>query len=301
MAARTHLETTRSSGLAARSPRALAVACVGLLVVSACASKEESKGAPPTATPSSTSPGTSPSGTPLPDAQPAAQPTSGSGFDLVKDGNTYTATSKDRPQIKIIVDCDDQADDGHYFSIALTIDGRSMDGPLWGNDIGLLLHDDDASYGLTNANKCVSVEVVNGRLQTRFLSGSYKNLLDTGSDDPVPMNADFYLDGSKHLVAELSGLYYVLPTVQNTTVAITTNGAVQTRVFKQPAADTLEYFDNVTFIDVDDALYGHFTIETDLRLLQLQHEVAYSRFELDYDHSFKDRGQASVTSKITFL
>jgi hypothetical protein len=103
------------------------------------------------------------------------------------------------------------------------------------------------------------------------------------------------------LVAELSGLYYMLPTTQETTFEITTKGATQRREFKQPTADTLEYFEDVTFLDVNDARFGRFTVETNIVWLQLQHEARYSRFELDFDHAYKDRGQDSVSSRVTFF
>jgi hypothetical protein len=261
-----------------------------------------SSGAPSTSGSSGT-PGTSgSSGTPAPSATTTTTPPvlGPPGFDLTKQGNTYVATSKANPQIKIEVDCDDKTDDDHYFSITPIINGKRMDGPLWETNIGLLLHDDDASYNLTNANRCVSVEVVGDRLVTKFLSGTYKNLSPTGAEKPVPMDTSFRLDTNGRLVAELTGLYYVLPTVNNTKVLITTKGTVVERTIT-PATETLEYFDNVTLLDVNDPTYGHFTIETNVVLLQLQRDLAYNRFELDFDHTFKDKGQESVTSKITFF
>jgi hypothetical protein len=221
------------------------------------------------------------------------------GFDLVEEGNTYTAVSRTNPNVKVEVDCDDQADDGHYFSITPIIDGRRLDGPLWETNIGLILHNDDASFGLTDANRCVSVDVVGDRLVTKFLSGTYRNLFMTGDDKPVPMNASFGVDSAGRLVAELTGLYYILPTANDTNVLITTNGTVVERTMT-PTTETLEYFDNVTFLEVTDPTFGHFTIETNVVLLQLQHELAYGRFEFDLDHTFKDKGQESVSSKMTF-
>jgi len=219
------------------------------------------------------------------------------GFAIVQNGANYVATSLAAPGLAVEVDCDDVDGDDHYFGITPVIDGRRLDGPLWDSHFGLITPDFDAG-----AIQCTSVENVGDRLIVKFQAGSYVNLDGAGPDLPVPLDAELYVDENLHLVAELSGIYYMLPTTADTTVNLTYNGTIdtQTQVVSNPATNYTLNFDGVTFIEVSDSVFGHFTIETSIDRLQFQVRTVDPRFELDLDHSFKDLGQQVVESRLVF-
>jgi len=219
------------------------------------------------------------------------------GFAIVKTGVNYVATSYAAPGLSVEIDCDDVAGDDHYFGITPVINGRRLDGPLWDSHFGLITPDFDAG-----AIQCTGVENVEDRLIVKFEAGSYVNLDGAGPDLPVPLDAEFYVDEDLHLVAELSGIYYMLPTTANTTVNLTYNGTTdtQTQVVSNPSTNYTLNFDGATFIDVSDSVFGHFTIETGIDRLQFQVRTVDPRFEFDLDHSFKDLGQEVVESRIVF-
>jgi len=56
-------------------------------------------------------------------------------------------------------------------------------------------------------------------------------------------------------------------------------------------------------VEIDDSRFGRMELETYVERLQLQVNrqpgVAIELFELDFDHTFKDRGQRRVMSRLS--
>jgi hypothetical protein len=218
------------------------------------------------------------------------------GFEIVEDGAHYIATSYANPDLSVEIDCDDVDSDGHYFSITPVIDGRRLEGPLWDSNFGLIVPDFDAGQ-----IECISVQNVDERLVIDIEAGSYMNLDGGGPDQPVPLLAEFFVDDDLRLHAELSGIYYILPTTQDTVADLTFDGGMtESVVVTDPPQNLTVTYDAVTFIDVSDSLFGHFTIETSIDRLQVQIRTVDPRFEFDLDHSFKELGQQVVNSHISF-
>ena len=65
----------------------------------------------------------------------------------------------------------------------------------------------------------------------------------------------------------------------------------------------LEYFDKVTRVEIDDILFGRLELDTFVERLQIQVNrqagVPIGLLELDFDHSFKDRGQRRVMTRLS--
>jgi hypothetical protein len=236
---------------------------------------------------------------PSSDNIPGLQLATEKGFKIVQKGATYTATSYSLPSLEVEIDCDDVYTDDHYFGITPILNGRRLDGALWDSHFGLITPDFDAGETAGDV-QCTTVENVADRLLINFEVGSYQNLKRDGPDKPVPLHAEFYVDEQNRLVAELSGIYYILPTTRNSTINISYGGMTQTQLVSNPTSDLLIYFDHVTYLDVFDSLFGHFTVDTNIDRLQFQVRSADPRFEFDLDHSYKDLGQEVVNSKVTF-
>jgi len=225
------------------------------------------------------------------------------GFEIVQIENNYFATSYSNHKFKVEIDCDDGAVDDHYFGITPVIDGRRLDGPLWGDVFGLITPDFDAGPAAASVIQCVSVENDGDRLKIKFDAGSYRFLKNNAPefpDIPVPANAEFYVDNDQHLVAELEGIYYLLFNKENTSLDITAGGVDYIHNIDINSTDATTYYDAVTNIIVSDSIFGDFLIETSIDRLQVQVRTVDPRFEFDLDHTFKEMGQLSVPSKITF-
>jgi hypothetical protein len=220
----------------------------------------------------------------------------GSAFTIVQSRSTYVATSTSNPRFAVEIDCDDETADGRYFGISPVLDGKRLEIAMYGGPkFPVFTPDFDAG-----AIRCTRIESDDTKLIVRLEAGSYKALDPAASDEPVPLAATFSFEAG-HLVATLSGLYYMMLTRTNTTLRIT-HGELATRTITNSSAAFTEMFDDVTSIAVDDSVYGRLSIQAAIARLQVQlYDDGSQGFELDLDHAFKDRGQKIVVSTITFL
>jgi hypothetical protein len=282
------------------------VLVVGLLLLVGCSSSSPSSdeaskaNTPPAASTSSPSPPPKDPSTNNP-SNPAT-PSGDQAFGVVKNGNNYVATSKANASIVIEVDCDDGKADGHDYGITPILNGRRLDAFMWDAKFGFLVPDADAG-----PMKCVKVESDSSALTVLFEAGSYRTLNPAAPDKPVPLLAVFRLNAEGKLTADVSGLYYMMPSKRNTRLEIgfknQSTMPMQTRTVTQSAGASIEYFDDVARLLINDADFGVIQVETDIKRLQVEvfGTSPQLEFELDLDHSFKDAGQESVPSKITFL
>jgi len=157
----------------------------------------------------------------------------------------------------------------------------------------------------------------------RFEGGSYQILDPAGPDEPLFMEAIFRRQ-DQQLVVNLYGLYYLLPSQAGTRLEIAAGGEIRTRSV-EPGGEAgtsrvldgsivirevrdeesrhLEYFDRVTLVKIDDSRFGRMELETYVERLQVQVNrqpgITMELFELDFDHTFKDRGQRRVMSRLS--
>ena len=197
------------------------------------------------------------------------------------------------PRLRMEIDADDHRRDGHYEGVTLILGGKRLEGTLFGSKVSLLSPDHDA--GPVDR---VEVLAMDPSLKVRFENGSYARLQSAGGPDPVFFEAVFSVTPRGQLEARLNGLYYVFPNRRETDVAIETLTARVERKIGAATPKSQEYFEGVTKVAVKDSVFGAFTLETFIQRFQLEtHAPANADvFELDLDHTFKDRGQRTVLS-----
>lgn len=195
------------------------------------------------------------------------------------------------PSLAFEIDADGPEDDNHYEGITLVLGETRCEGRLYGNTVSVFSPDHDA--GRTEK---VQVDALDKHLRVRFEGGSYRQLSPGGPDLPVYFEASFFMDGSNRLNAVFNGLYYLFPTASGSRVFLTSLGQEVTREFHPDTHKAYEYFEQVVKVEVEDPVYGNFKLEGLVERLQLHAHGAANTdlFEIDLDHSYKDRGQKEV-------
>jgi hypothetical protein len=223
-------------------------------------------------------------------------------------------------EVVLEIDYDGTADDDRFVGITPVLDGKRLEGAFWGSTAPLIYPQLDPE---DHATERVEVQAEAGALRVRFEGGTYRILDSTGPDEPLFMEAIFRRRGDR-LEVLLYGLYYLLPSQAGTRLEITTAGQVVARTVepgedrettlvldgataigevRDQASRHLEYFDRVTRVEIDDTRFGRMEIDTWAERLQLQVNrqagVSIELFELDFDHTYKDRGQRRVMSRLS--
>lgn len=223
-------------------------------------------------------------------------------------------------EVALEIDYDGPEDDGHLVGITPIVAGRRLEGAFWDSTAPLIYPQLDPEE---HRMERLEVGASGDTLRVRFEGGTYRILDSQGPDEPLFMEAIFRRMGEQ-LVVNLYGLYYLLPSQACTRLELTGAGKRMTRtvelggeeegtrVFDGSAVITsirdaesrhLEYFDRVSRVDIDDSRFGRMELETYVDRLQLQVNrppgVAMELFELDFDHTFKDRGQRRVMSRLS--
>jgi hypothetical protein len=226
----------------------------------------------------------------------------------------------DGAEVALEIDYDGPVDDAHLVGITLILAGLRLEGAFWGSTAPLIYPQLDPEE---HQIERLHAHAEAGTLRVRFEGGTYRILDQAGPDEPLFMEAIFRRQGER-LVVNLYGLYYLLPSQAGTRLDITAGGEIRTRSVEpsgeegtslvfggSPAILTvsddesrhLEYFDRVTRVEIDDSRFGRMELETYVERLQLQVNrqpgVAIELFELDFDHTFKDRGQRRVMSRLS--
>jgi hypothetical protein len=223
-------------------------------------------------------------------------------------------------EVALEIDYDGPEDDGHLVGVTLVLAGRRLEGAFWGSTAPLIYPQLDPEE---HQIERLSIHSEGAALWVRFEGGSYQILDPAGPDEPLMMEASFRRQGQQ-LVVNLYGLYYLLPSLGGTRLELSVAGDRLTRTVDPGDEDGtslvldgsqviatvsnaesrhLEYFDRVTRVEIDDARFGQMALETSVERLQLQVSrqpgVDMELFELDFDHTFKDRGQRRVMSRLS--
>lgn len=204
-------------------------------------------------------------------------------------------------RITLAVDYDGPADDRHAAGVAPDTGCGPMEGEFWGSVTPLFYPIlDPAAHVIED----VVVELDGPELRVRMAGGAYDLVAPGAGDEPLFMDATFTVEGRQGLRARTSGLHYVLPSKDPaTTVELTlADGSRVRRTFTMASPTGREYVDDVRRVDVSDGRYGDFSWTTDLERLQfdLNSGPLLDVFEIDTDHTLKDRGQRVVTNEFTF-
>jgi hypothetical protein len=212
--------------------------------------------------------------------------------------NRIFISNKISKNIKFEIDCDDTTDDKSWDGIIPIINGNRLEGNFFRKNAPFITPDID--FGKSNS---VSVFAELNKLRITYEGGNLQEGDSTMLDcEPVKLNAAISFDSLGNTNIRLSGLYYVLPSKFNTKVNIKSGNELFERTITENSSKSLEYFEDVTGIEVKDEKFGNYSILTYVEKIQFQvHEdKTFDLFELDFDHSFKDKGQRSVYSKIIF-
>jgi hypothetical protein len=203
-------------------------------------------------------------------------------------------------RITIAIDYDGPADDRHAAGIAPDTGCGPMEGEFWGSVTPLLYPIlDPAAHVIED----VRVAMDGPELRVRMAGGAYDLVSPGAGDEPLFMEAVFTVE-RRQLHARTTGLHYVLPSKDPaTTVELTlADGSRLSRTFTMTTPTGREYVDDVRRVDVADGRYGDFSWTTDMERLQfdLNTNPLLDVFEIDADHTLKDRGQRVVTNEFTF-
>jgi hypothetical protein len=192
------------------------------------------------------------------------------------------------------IDCDDQRRDGRYEGITLVVGGKRLEGKFHGATVSMLSVDHDAGP----VTAC-AVAALDQELRVRLENGALRGLHPAGPDRPVYLEAVFTVDKERKLTVFLNGLYYLFHAVDGTSVKIAGQG--ERRVTRE-SKKLIEYFERVTEFEVADPGFGVYTYKGLVERLQLQvHEAKETAlFEIDFDHAYKDRGQAEIPGVLRF-
>lgn len=219
-------------------------------------------------------------------------------LEIDRAGNSMIARHEAGASVHI--DYDDQLDDRRFPGIAPDTGCGVMEGEFWGSLVPLLYPIlDPAEHQIED----VIVEARRDGLRVRMSGGSYEILKPGGGSEPFFMDATFTVDNGQ-LRASTSGLHYIMPSKDpRTDVRITTaDGTMLDRTYTMASRTGREYINDVRRVEVADGRYGSFSYTTDIQRLQidLNSNKLLNTFELDMDHTFKDRGQKVVNTDITF-
>ena len=223
-------------------------------------------------------------------------------------------------EVALEIDYDGPTDDDHLVGITPILGGKRLEGEFWGSTAPLVYPQLDPEE---HQIERLDVHAEGDVLRVRFEGGTYQILDPAGPEEPLFMEAVFRRQGQR-LVVNLYGLYYLLPSQAGTRLDLTAAGELLTRTVEpggeegaslvldgsqvvvtvsDPESRHLEYFDRVTRVEIDDSRFGQMDLETYVERLQVQVNrqpgVAIELFELDFDHTFKDRGQRRVMSRLS--
>ena len=222
---------------------------------------------------------------------------------------TIVCQHADHPSDLFEVDYDDTATDGRYPGIYPTVGGVAMAGRFFYGDSALVTTPFTCTASSAKVESQVSQPEFGSPtdiLRVRLEGTSYRDLNQAAGDEPLFTEAAIYYSGG-NLKIDLYGLYYLLPSLADTRISMTNaSGEVVDKQITTETAAAIEYYPEVTHVEVTDSLFGAFKFDTYCERLQIQVQnpksypgAAFDVFEFDFDHAFKDRGQRAVLTKLT--
>lgn len=220
-------------------------------------------------------------------------------FDIDEEARVVTVTVEGDSGVAFEIDYRDGPNDAHRTGIAPVFDGLRFESQLE-------KHRGERTYPLVtptlDAGRVTETFITNedGRVFVRYVTGPYTNLVSGDADD-----GNTYLDAvltiEDGVVAmELDGLYYIRPSAHGTSYSVRGRNGAEGAVVDEDTAPFTRYIADPKRIDVEDGAFGYYRIRTDAAWLQVQWPGYGSAFEFDFDHTYKDKQQLSVLTRIVF-
>jgi hypothetical protein len=201
-------------------------------------------------------------------------------------------------RVELVLDTTSSAADGRYAGIFLHVDGEERHvGQYNGSHVSMFVPDrpwkDQDSVQIVAQGEDLTIEMLEGNL-SEIPDAQFE------SDEPFRWASRWAVEG-QGLAIESHGLYYLLPPMDGCSVMAHGAGGVLLGT-EQIDGDTkpfLRYYEGVRTISLQSPSLGAVSIETDAAVLQVQVPTFQktTRFELDFDHSFKDHGQTDVMTR----
>jgi len=211
---------------------------------------------------------------------------------------TVVVTVADLPDVVFEIDYRDGSTDTHRIGVTPVLLGYRLEGNFE-RRLGEL------TFPLVtptfDAGKVTYTTVSNedDTLIVRFDGGPYARLNpDREAEGDTYLEVRFDVT-EKRVRMDLTGLYYVRPAVGAEMLFASSDDEVSMTV-DADTAQLLTYFEEPERVSIEDPSYGSYRLRTDVTRLQVQWDGVGTAFELDFDHAFKDRGQASVATRLVF-
>lgn len=201
--------------------------------------------------------------------------------------------------VSLLIDASNADDDGRYAGIYVFEGGDPrFTGSYYGSHCSMFVpdrpHVDQTAVTVTAAGVSLAVEMMEGSL-------SEMSDAQFPSDEPFRWTSSWSADGPG-LRLQSGGLYYLLVPKERCDVTVLGEGGAElgSTHIDSDTSPFLTYFDDVRTIAIASQPLGQLSVSTDAAVLQVE-VTSYpdtSLFELDFDHSFKDRGQLDVRSEL---
>ena len=205
--------------------------------------------------------------------------------------------------IYALIDFTDEKEDGRYAGIFLKSNTVNLSGFYASARTAFFIPDQAITQDT------VWLKVFGSNCNVIMHQGNYAQIKPSGNPSidrmPIEMIANIQTDGHTINVS-LSGMYYFMLPKDNTILAIFSKNKTKIDLLSIAlnTGKMIQYFDNVDSLFIQTKKYGSFKVATNAKRLQLDIPSASAPddilFELDFDHSYKDSNQVSVSSTINF-
>ena len=219
-------------------------------------------------------------------------------FSLDAASGVVAVTVAGMPEVEFEIDYRDGATDLHRIGVTPVLLGHRLEGSVPRTRGELTYPLITPTY---DAGKVTHTAISNedGALLIRFDGGPYANLsARQEAAGATYLDVRIEVTGRKVRI-DLAGLYYVRPAV-GAEMRFVADGDTTPLTVAADVPSFLVYLEGPTRVDVTDPAYGNYRLRTDVTRLQVQWDGVGTAFELDFDHAFKDRGQASVATRLVF-
>ena len=219
---------------------------------------------------------------------------SGSAWTVAEESGEVVARHGDL-DLALVIDATNADDDHRYAGVYVLESGQPrFTGTYYGSHCSTFVPDrphlNQTAVAVTAAGPELTIEMTEGSL-AEMVDSQYE------SDEPFRWTSIWSI-GVDGLGLSANGLYYLLVPMESCDVTVLGEGGAEigTTHIDSDTAPMLRYFEDVRTIELDSLPLGPLSVATDAAVLQV-HVTSYpdtSLFELDFDHSFKDRGQTDV-------
>lgn len=143
----------------------------------------------------------------------------------------------------------------------------------------------------------ISVVIIGEEVFFNTYGGTYGEMGNNEDTDTVFMESIIYVEEHR-FTCDLSGLYYIYMPKEDVTVDFTSEGVDKQFIVK--TEDVFRrYQEDVDRVRIENAYPEKLFLFTDIERIQFDAVEGFNWWEIDTDHSYKDRNQKVVTSTFT--